>query len=259
MGDASAPNSRAAITERQEAGEIPWSGPVLMLLARSGLAIVAQGLVAIVLAVQGSASPWREAGSWLPVYGSLIDAGCLYALWRLARREGIRLIDLTGFDRKRFGRDVLLGLALIPPSLLLILAGNYGSSLIAFGNLDAPDILGPLPLPAALYAVLVFPLVWGITEQATYNGYVLPRFQALSGSTAFAVAAVAFFWSFQHALMPLTFEPDFMLYRALAPIPFSAFQALLYLRIRRIVPFATAHWLMDGGDAFYRTLWPLLG
>ena len=232
MGDASAPNSRAAITERQEAGEIPWSGPVLMLLARSGLAIVAQGLVAIVLAVQGSASPWRE---------------------------GIRLIDLTGFDRKRFGRDVLFGLALIPPSLLLILAGNYGSSLIAFGNLDAPDILGPLPLPAALYAVLVFPLVWGITEQATYNGYVLPRFQALSGSTAFAVAAVAFFWSFQHALMPLTFEPDFMLYRALAPIPFSAFQALLYLRIRRIVPFATAHWLMDGGDAFYRTLWPLLG
>ena len=258
MIEASAPNSRAAIVERRAADEIPWFGPILMLLARSGLAVAGQGLVAIILELQGSASPWREAGSWLPVYGTLIDAGCLYALWRLARREGTRLINLTGFDRKRLGGDVLLGLALIPPSLLLILAGNYASSLAAFGNLDAPDVLAPLPLPAALYAVLVFPLVWGITEQATYNGYVLPRFQVLSGSTGIAVAAVAFFWSLQHALMPLTLEPDFMLYRALAPIPFSTFQALLYLRIRRIVPFATAHWLMDGGDAFYRTLWPLL-
>jgi hypothetical protein len=258
MSDVSAPNSRTAIIERRTDGAIPWSGPILMLLARSALAVVAQGLVAVILAVQGSASPWREAASWLPVYGTLIDAGCLYALCRLARREGIRLIDLTGFDRKRLSRDVLLGLALIPPSLLLILAGNYGSSLVAFGSLDAPDVFAPLPLPAALYAVLIFPLVWGITEQTTYNGYVLPRLQVLSGNTAFAVAAVAFFWSFQHALMPLTFEPDFMLYRALAPIPFSTFQALLYLRIRRIVPFATAHWLMDGGDAFYRTLWPLL-
>jgi uncharacterized protein len=258
MSEASAPNSRAALVERRAAGEIPWSGPILMLLARSGLAVAAQGLVAVIFALQRSASPWREAGSWLPVYGTLIDAGCLYALWRLARHEGIRLIDLTGFDHKRLGRDVLLGLALIPPSLLLILAGNYGSSLVAFGNLGAPDVLAPLPLPAALYAVLVFPLVWGITEQATYNGYVLPRFEVLSGRTGIAVAAVAFFWSFQHALMPLTLDPDFMLYRALAPIPFSTFQALLYLRIRRIVPFATAHWLMDGGDAFYRTLWPLL-
>ena len=258
MSEPSAPNSRAVIIERRAAGEIRWSGPVLMLLARSVLAVAAQGLVAVVLAVQGTAAPWREAGSWLPVYGTLIDAGCIYALWRLARREGIRLIDLTGLDRKRLGRDVLLGLALIPPSLLLILAGNYGSSLLALGSLDAPDVFAPLPLPAARYAVLVFPLVWGITEQTTYNGYVLPRFQALSGNTAFAVAVVAFFWSFQHALMPLRFDPDFMLYRALAPIPFSTFQALLYLRVRRIVPFATAHWLMDGGDAFYRTLWPLL-
>lgn len=33
---------------------------------------------------------------------------------------------------------------------------------------------------------------------------------------------------------------------------------LVYLRIRRIVPLATAHWLMDGGDAFVGSLLPLL-
>lgn len=152
----------------------------------------------------------------------------------------------------------MFGLAPIPPSLLFILGGNFASSLLVYSNLNAPDIYAPLPLPARLYAVLVFPLVWGITEQTTYNGYLAPRFQVLSGSTRFAVAVVAFFWSFQHVVLPLTFDPHFMLYRLLSPIPFSTFIILVYLRVRRILPLAVAHWLMDGWDAFARMLWPLL-
>jgi membrane protease YdiL (CAAX protease family) len=228
-----------------------------MLFARPALAIVAQGLVAAVYAATGSATPWRDAGAWLPVYGTLIDAGCLGLLWWLVRREGIRLRDLIGFDRKRLGRDILFGIALLPPSLLLILGGNAGASLLVYGSPDAPQIFGALPLPAALYAVLVFPLVWGIVEQTTYNGYLVPRFQALSG-TVLAVAVVAFVWSFQHAVMPLTFDPAFMLYRTLSPLPFSTFIILVYLRIRRIIPLATAHWVLDGASAFIGTLWPLL-
>jgi membrane protease YdiL (CAAX protease family) len=125
----------------------------------------------------------------------------------------------------------------------------------------APDLepeFAPLPLPATLYAVLIFPLLWGITEQTTYNGYVLPRFQMLSGRTAMAVAMVALVWSAQHAVMPLTFDPAFMLYRLLSPLAFSTFIALVYLRLRRIVPLATAHWLMDGAAAFLGSLLPLL-
>lgn len=129
----------------------------------------------------------------MPVYGTLIDAGCLGCLWLLARREGIALSDLFGFDRRRWKRHVLLGLALIPLSLFIILGGNFASSWPVYGNFDAPDILTPLRLWGALYAVLVLPLVWGITEQTTYNGYILPRLQVLSGRTVFAVALVAFF------------------------------------------------------------------
>jgi hypothetical protein len=61
------------------------------------------------------------------VYGTLIDAGCLALLWRLARREGIRLLDLIGFERTRLVRDALLGLALIPVSLAFILGGIYAA------------------------------------------------------------------------------------------------------------------------------------
>jgi uncharacterized protein len=229
-----------------------------MLFARSAFAVAAQGLVATIYAAQGSATPWRDAGAWLPIYAALVDAGCLCLLWRLARREGVTLFDLVGFDRKRLGRDLLLGLALILPSLVFIFGGITVSSLLVYGDLDAPQIYGRLPLLPALYAVLIWPAIWGVTEQTTYNGYLLPRFQALSGNTALAVAVVAFSWSFQHAVMPLRFDPDFMLYRFLAPIPHSIFITLVYLRLRRILPLATAHWLMDGASAFIGVLWPLL-
>jgi hypothetical protein len=258
MNEQAAPNSRAALVERRAAGRLTWSGPVLMLFARSVLAVVAQGLVATIYATRGSTAPWRDAGAWLPLYATLIDGGCLLLLWRLARREGIGLIDLMGFDAKRLGRDVLFGLLLIPPSLIFILAGNYGACLLVYGNLHPPQIIAPLPLLPTLYAVLVFPLLWGVTEQTTYNGYLLPRFQALSGNTGFAVAAVAFSWSFQHLVLPLTFDAHFMLYRMLSPLLFSTFITLVYLRIRRIAPLATAHWLMDGAAAFAGSLLPLL-
>lgn len=73
----------------------------------------------------------------------MIDAGCLCLLWFLARREGIKLLDPIGFDRRRLGRDLMFGLALIPPSLFFILGGNFASSLLVYSNVNAPDIYAP--------------------------------------------------------------------------------------------------------------------
>lgn len=134
------------------------------------------------------------------MYGTLIDAGCLALLWQLTRREGIRLFDLVGFDRTSLARDALLGVALVPACLVFILGGVYAAGWLVYGSLTPPYFSGPLPLPAALYGVLVFPFLWGLTEQMTYNGYLVPRFQVLCRSTAPAIAIVAFVWSLQHAL-----------------------------------------------------------
>ena len=96
---------------------LTWRGPALMLFARSACAVGAQALVAAIFALRSSPTPWHDSEPWLPVYGTLIDAGCLALLWQLTRREGIGLFDLVGFERARLGRDVLLGFALIPVSL----------------------------------------------------------------------------------------------------------------------------------------------
>ena len=235
-----------------------WRSLTLMLCTRTACALAAQALVAGIFALRSSPTPWHDAEPWFPVYGTLIDAGCLAMLWRLTRREGIGLFDLVGFDRSRLVRDVLLGLVLTVPSLLFILGGVSGASWLLYGTPGQPYLFGQLPLPAALYGVLVFPFVWGLTEQTTYNGYLLPRFQALFRSTAPAIAIVAFVWAGQHAFMPLTFDPKFMAFRLLSAVPNTVLQAILYLRLRRVVPLAIAHALLDGTSVFIGVLLPLL-
>jgi hypothetical protein len=252
------PNSRDALRRRRDAGTLTWRGPALMLFARSACAVAAQGLVAAVFALRSSPTPWLDAAPWLPVYGTLIDAGCLLLMLRLTRREGIGLRDLVGFERARLGRDTLLGLALVPLSLLFILGGAYAAGWMVYGTLTPPYLNLPLPLPAALYGVLVFPFIWGLTEQMTYNGYLAPRFQVLGRSTVLAVACVGFVWSAQHVVMPLTFEPKFMAFRLLSPVPHTVFIILLCLRFRRLVPLAVAHAVMDGASVLIGVLLPLL-
>jgi hypothetical protein len=215
-------------------------------------------LVAAVFALRSSPTPWHDAEPWLPVYGTLIDAGCLALLWRLTRREDIRLFDLVGFERTRLVRDVRLGLALIPVSLVFIFGGTYAAGWLLYGSPSQPYFFGSLPLPAAVYGVLVWPFIWGLTEQMTYNGYLLPRFQVLCRSTSLAVAIVAFVWSLQHAFMPLTIDTRFMAFRLLSSVPYSIFLAVVYLRLRRSVRLATAHALMDGASVLIGALLPLL-
>jgi len=239
------PNSPAALLARREAAVLSWRGPALMLFARAACAVGAQAIAAAVFALRASPTPWHAAEPWLPVYGTLIDAGCLALLWQLTRREGIRLFDLIGFERTRLVRDTLLGIALIPVSLVFIFSGLYAAGWLLYGTLTPPLLFGRLPLAAALYGLLVWPFLWGLTEQMTYNGYLLPRFEVLFRSTSMAIVLVAFAWSLQHAFMPLTFDARFMAFRLLSSVPNAVFQTLLYLRLRRLLPLAIAHALMD--------------
>lgn len=252
------PNSRAALGRRHADGGLRWSRAVTMVLARSILAVITGSAVAALFASQESATPWQDAASWFPVYAALIDAGCLTLLWRFTRAEGIRFVDLLNFDPARLWRDVMFGLLLIPPSLIFILGGNAGASLLVYSVAQPAMFFAPLPMFAALYAVLVFPMLWAVTEQMTYNGYAAPRLQALSGSTVLTVALVALPWAFQHAVMPVALDERYVVYRMISPIPFAIFSVLLYLRVRRLLPFVVAHAVMDGAATAAGSLLPLL-
>ena len=135
-------NDDEALVRQLKAGALTWRGPALMLFARSVCAVAAQALVAAIFALRSSPTPWHDSEPWLPVYGTLIDAGCLALLWRLTRREGIGLFDLVGFEREHAVRDVLLGFALIPVSLVFILGGVYAAGWLVYGTLTPPYFFG---------------------------------------------------------------------------------------------------------------------
>jgi hypothetical protein len=49
-----------------------------------------------------------------------------------------------------------------------------------------------------------------------------------------------------------------MTFRLLSPVPATLFATLLYLRLRRLIPFAIAHALMDGAGVLVGVLLPAL-
>lgn len=193
--------------------------------------------------------------NWWPVYGTLVDFGCLALLFWLTRQEGIRLTDLVGFDVKRLKTEIPLGLALfILIFPLTIFGGGILAQLIAYGQLNpafpAYTFTHTLPLLALLYSRLLWWPIWSATEEMTYNGYALPRLLAQTKSPSVSVTLVAFFFSLQHSFLMLA-GFQFGFYMFLAFLPLSVAMLLAYLRLRRLPPLIVAHWLMDLSNVLF--------
>jgi hypothetical protein len=229
---------------------LAWAGPLGMVLARSILALLAQGLVTLIFLWQRDPAAAQSATAWWQVTGTLVDVGCLALLVWLMRREGLRLRDLVGLDRKKLLRDVLLGLGLLVVAFpVAMIGGSVLSGLLVFGTAQPalpPEMMTKsLPLWAALYARLAWWVIWSVTEEMTYNGYALPRLAALTGRTWLAVLIVGFGWALQHAFLPLRFDLQLSLFVFVEFLPLVVVMQLAYLRVRRLAPLIVMHWGMD--------------
>ncbi len=243
-------NSIECIQSRLAEGRIPRYGPVLMLVARSAFILLAQGLTLLLLFLWKVPDATIAIRNWWPVYGTLVDFGCLAILYRLTRREGIRLLDLVGVIKSRLKTDIPLGIGLF---LLIfpvtILGGGALGQLIVYGKLNPTfpqyafnDHI--LPLAALLYARFLWWTVWSATEEVTYSGYALPRLVALTRSRWLSVVIVAFFFALQHSFLMLA-GWQFFIYMFITFVPLSVAMLSAYLRIRRLPPLIVAHYLMD--------------
>jgi len=256
-------NSQQAVQMRARAGKIPWMGPLIVMLVRPFLMVVAQGLVALILAALHRVDPWRTAGYWWTVYGTFVDVGCLAAMFWFTRREGIRIRDLFGPVRLRHGRDIFLGLGYFVLIFPLFLIGGtvFHKLLYNQSTVDAGAYLvqpHAMPLWAVIYSLSLWWIIWSATEEATYQGYVLPRMRALTGRTWVAFAIVGFVWAFQHSLLPFVADWRFMLFRTLAFAPGVFALMAIYWRTRRLAPLIVAHWPMDIAGALMTCILPNL-
>jgi hypothetical protein len=238
-----------AIQERLNEGRIPRYGPVLMLLARSTLILLAQGLTYLLFVQLQVPRAGVAIRNWWSVYGTLVDIGCLALLVWLTKREGIRLLDLVGLVRGKLKTDIALGLGIFATVFpITVFGGGALAMLIAYGTLqpEFPEgtYMKVLPLLGVLYSRLLWWPIWSATEEMTYNGYALPRLIALTKSRWLSVGIVSFFFSIQHSFLALaTFRQG--LYMFITFVPLTIALELIYLRIRRLPPLIVAHWLMD--------------
>lgn len=244
------PNSQEALRRRLSERRLGWVRPVLMVFARSAFALSAQGLVALMFLVQGHTSPGTAAGAWWTVYGTLVDIGCLVLLFRFTRREGIGLVDLVGFSRNMLIADVFLGVGLFLVLFPVVVAGgSLIASLLVYGT-SHPDLppeifRRSLPRWGVLYSRLIWWAIWSFTEELTYQGYALPRLQVLTARSWLAILLVGSGWALQHCFLPFSLDGRQLLFRFLIFLPLVIVMPILYLRLRRLLPFVIAHWGMD--------------
>lgn len=248
-------NSDEAIQPRVAAGRVPRFGPLLMLFARSTFILIAQGITYLLFLFLDVPNASVVIRNWWPVYGTLVDIGCLGLLFWLTRREGIRLRDLIGLDVKRLKIEIPLGIGLF---LLIFPVTIFGGGMLAqltvYGkiNPEFPEFtfMHALPLLPLLYARILWWPIWSATEEMTYNGYVLPRLLAQTKSRWVSVITVAFFFSLQHSFLMLA-GFQFGIYIFLTFLPLTVAMLFAYLRIRRLPPLIMAHWLMDLSNVLF--------
>lgn len=247
-------NLPQSICDRVTAGRIPWSGPLVLIVARSVFLVAAQALLALVFRARGDVTPWTSSGQWWTVYATLADFGCLALLWRYTRIEGVSVLSLFGRARLRFGFDVWFGLALCVLIFPLIAVGGMFANWLAYGSFiasTAPSAgaaaVAPhvFPVWRTIYSVAVWWMIWTPTEQLTYQGFALPRLQALTGRTWVAMLLVGFWWSLQHCFIPFVPDRRNVVARFVMVVPGLAAMMLVYLRTRRLAPLIIAQWPMD--------------
>jgi membrane protease YdiL (CAAX protease family) len=212
-------NSKAEIQKRIAAGKITWAGPLIMLAARPVFLLIGQALVAAIF-YRGNDYALVEAGQWFRVFGTLVDVG-----------------------RERWPRDVLIGLGLTIPFILLTMVPVMAIPML-IGYI--PPAASGLPMVATLYSLVIWPVIWVFAEDNTYLGYGLARVEALSGRKWLAVVVMGFFMMLHHVLVPFgSLEWQHLVTWIVGFTPFIIFYCWLYFRMRRLLPIMVAHYLLD--------------
>jgi len=237
------PNSQTEIQKRMVKGKITWAGPLIMLSSRTVIGLIVLVLVAAIF-FRGSADHWAEAFSWWRVYGALVGIGGLIPLFFLARREGIRILDLGNYSQGGWLRDVLIGVGIFIPYLLLAGGPVVGMILLQY---PAPEPTAQPPLWALLFSITIWPIIWAFSEDNTYLGYCLPRVEALTGGRKWQVVLVIwFFLSLQHVLFPFAgLAWQILVSWFIGLIPAEIFYCWLWWRLGRLLPIIVAHVLAD--------------
>jgi hypothetical protein len=222
------------------------SHPWLMLISRSVLFLLFQGLIALNLYATGTASAWDESARYWTLMVSLANFVSIYLLIRLYNAEGKRFFYIFKFSRAEWKKDLLwfIGFSII--ALPIVGAPREPLANAIFGNavIATNMLFRPIPTWAFVLSFL-FPLTIAFAELPTYFAYAMPRLsEQINGWLAWLIAS--FFLAAQHMFLPTILDGGYFLWRFGMFLPFALFTGLaLKLRPTLLPYFVIVHALLD--------------
>ena len=223
------------------------SRPWLMLVSRSILFLIIQGLIALILATTGTSSAWDEAARWWTFIVSLANFASLYLLVRVFSAEEKSFWDILRFSRQTWKTDLLwfLGFSLI--GIPIAGAPREPLAIAIFGDTATATNMLFRPLPTWAFVLsFLFPLTIWFSELPTYFGYVMPRLEAQLKNGWIAWLIACFFLAAQHMFLPLILDGGYLLWRFGMFLPFALFTGLVLKFRPSLLPyFVIIHTLMD--------------
>ena len=223
------------------------SYPWLMLFSRSGLFLLFQAMIALVLAFTGIKFAWDGSSRYWMLQATLANVVSLFLLLRLFNSEGKRFWDIFHFSRDTWKIDLLwfigfsiigLPIAALPREPLANLI--FGDAMVATNMLFRP-------IPSWAFGLsFLFPLTIWFSELPTYFGYCMPRIEAQlkNGWAAWFISSI--FLAAQHIFLPLIFNGSYLLWRSGMFLPFALVTGLALKLRPSLMPYLViAHALMD--------------
>lgn len=219
-----------------------------LLLSRLVFFAGFQVVAALLLAAAGTTDAWAASAAWWPLTAAAANLVSLGVLRALLRRDGA---GLAGFYRPRTGRwkadlwrlllVTLAGGALAAGTNMMLASWLYGDPQGGYMLL-----VQPLPLWAAITAVVLFPVTTALAELPTYYGYLQPRLAQLSRHAWLVVLVPALFQALQHITLPVLFDATYLLWRGLMFLPFALLLSWALQRRPSLLPYLVViHFLLD--------------
>jgi membrane protease YdiL (CAAX protease family) len=183
-----------------------------------------------------------------------VNLATLIIARRMLHRAGSRLRDLIGFERFRFGRDLLWALLWLAVLYLPFVASITGTMFALHGaeafehfeTVFVPEVVPAFPVAIAIalgvVAVLTFAPINAPAEEVAYRGIAQGALKA-SGRGWLAVLVPSLLFGLQHLFFAPS--PSAMVVYGVAFFVWGLGSALIYRWQRRLMPLIISHFLVN--------------
>jgi hypothetical protein len=220
----------------------PW----LMLVSRSVLFILFQGLIALILYTSGTKSAWDESAKYWMLMVTPANIVSLFLLIRVFNADGKRFWDILRFSRDTWKADLLWFIVASLIAMPIVGAPREPLAKAIFGDSMIATSMLFQPIPTWAFALgFIFPLTIWFAELPTYFGYVMPCLsEQINGWLAWLIASI--FLAAQHMFLPTILNGGYFLWRFGMFLPFALFVGFVVKLRPTLLPyFVIVHALLD--------------